>query len=126
MSGLALIYGLASAVLTAGLIVLAKMGFQGKADPLIATLVRVVLMAPILLVTAAALGRFRKFSFGMLSEAGWLYIVFAALLGAFSWLTYFLATATTTANISTALNYLSLPLIVVASHFLLARIFHKQ
>jgi bacterial/archaeal transporter family protein len=119
MSGLALTYGLASAVLTAGLIVLAKMGFQGKADPLIATLVRVVLMAPILLLTAAALGRFRKFSFGMLSEAGWLYIVFAALLGAFSWLTYFLATATTTANISTALNYLSLPLIVVASHFLL-------
>lgn len=106
------ILGLLSAIFAALVAVLAKLGLQ-QVDATLATTVRSVIMALVLLIVSVASGRLE--GVGGLSGSAWTFVALSGLAGAASWLCYFLAIQLGTASQVGALDRLSIVFVVVLS-----------
>lgn len=84
------LYALGSAVAAALVAIFGKIGLQGI-DATLATIVRGVIMAFILVLGGLVFGKFSGFSFAALGSKAWLFIILSAVAGAASWLLYFVA-----------------------------------
>ena len=104
------VLGLLSAVFAALVAILAKVGLQ-EVDATLATTVRAVIMALLLVAASAATGRL-----GLLvgvSGNAWAFIILSGVAGAASWLCYFLAIQAGTASRVSALDRLSIVFVVL-------------
>lgn len=107
-----MLYAAGSAVAAAAVAILAKIGLK-EVDPTLATIIRAVIMA-LLLVAAGFL--FRKFEgFNPLQIGGraWLFIVLSAVAGAASWVLYFVALKAGPASAVAVLDKMSVVLVIV-------------
>ncbi len=112
-------YALISAVTAALVAVFGKLGLRGV-DPTIATTIRAVIMAGMLVLFAAATRRSEAFGTAF-SASGreWLFVFLAALAGALSWLTYFSALKTGMATKVVAIDRLSIVFAIVFAALIL-------
>lgn len=104
------VLGLLSAIFAALVAVLAKVGLQ-EVDATLATTVRSVIMALLLILASLASGRSELL--GGISGGAWVTIALSGLAGAASWLCYFLAIQAGTASQVAALDRLSIVFVVV-------------
>ncbi|HVM58822.1 MAG TPA: EamA family transporter [Candidatus Paceibacterota bacterium] len=84
------VYAFGSAISAALVALFGKVGLQ-NVDPTLATIIRGVIMALLLIVAGFVFRKFDGFSFASLSGRAWLFILLAGVAGAASWLLYFLA-----------------------------------
>ncbi len=105
-------YALGSAVAAAGVAVFGKLGLK-DIDPTLATIVRGVVMALILIVAGFAFKKFEGFSLTSFSGRAWLYILLSALAGAASWILYFVALKTGPASAVAVLDKMSVVLVIL-------------
>ncbi len=105
-------YALGSAVAAAGVAVFGKLGLK-DIDPTLATIVRGVVMALILIVAGFAFKKFEGFSLASFSGKAWLYILLSALAGAASWILYFVALKTGPASAVAVLDKMSVVLVIL-------------
>ena len=113
-----IIFGLLSAVFAAFVAIFGKIGIS-KTDATLATTVRAVIMAIFLVVVSLFLGKAQLLS--TLDSRALKFIILSGIVGAFSWLFYFLALKTGPASGVAALDRLS-----VAFVFILALLFLKE
>jgi transporter family protein len=103
-------YALLAALFAALVAVLGKVGLK-EVDTTLATAVRSVVMAGLLVTAALALGKAGKL--GEISRRAFLFIVLSGAAGAASWLFYFLALRDGPATGVAALDRLSVVLVFV-------------
>jgi transporter family protein len=104
------VLGLLAAVFAALVAVLAKLGLQ-DVDATLATAVRAVVMAAVLVLACLATGRLG--AVGEVPPRAWVYVLFSGLAGAASWLCYFLAIQQGEASKVSALDRLSIVFVVL-------------
>lgn len=107
-----IIYALLSSVTAALVAIVGKIGLKGI-DPTLATTVRGVIMAGLLVIASASLKKFDGFSLQSFSSRDWLLIVLSGLAGALSWLFYFLALKLGAASRVAAIDRTSIVFVVV-------------
>ena len=84
------LYAAGSAVAAALVAIFGKIGLK-EVDPTLATIVRGVIMALILVLAGLLFRKFDGFTLGAFSGKAWFYIFLSALAGALSWVLYFVA-----------------------------------
>jgi transporter family protein len=104
------ILGLLSAVFAALVAILAKVGLQ-EVDATLATTVRSIIMAALLVVASLATGRLALVS--GIAPGAWGFIALSGVAGAASWLCYFLAIQQGGAAAVSALDRLSIVFVVL-------------
>ncbi len=110
-----LVFALLSA-LTAGLVaIFGKIGLE-KVDTTLATAIRAVVMAGILVLAAIFL---KKWNFSQIDSKAYLFILLAGIAGATSWLFYFLALKTGPATSVAAIDRLSIIFVIIFAAILL-------
>lgn len=98
------------AAIAAGLVaIFGKIGLE-KVDPTLATTIRAIVMAGILLVVSLY---FRKWDLSQIDSRAFLYIFLAGLAGAASWLFYFLALKSGPATTIAAFDRLSVVVVLI-------------
>ncbi len=107
-----MLYAAGSAVTAALVAVFGKIGLQGV-DPTLATIVRGVVMAAVLLLGGLAFGKFAGFNIAMLSGKAWIFILLSAGAGAASWLLYFAALRLGPASGVAVLDKMSVVLVIL-------------
>lgn len=105
-------YAFLSAVTAALVAVFAKLGLK-NIDTVLATAIRSVIMAVLLVVTSLFLKKFNNFSFASLGSREWSLIILAGVAGALSWLFYFLALKTGLTTHVAAIDRLSVVFVVL-------------
>ena len=105
-----IVFARLSAVFAAAVAILGKIGLQGV-DTTLATAVRAVVMAVILAIAAAGLGKFSLI--GALQARPLLFIGLSGLAGALSWFFYFLALKLGPVSAVAALDRLSVVFVVI-------------
>jgi transporter family protein len=113
-------YALLAALFAALVAVLGKVGLK-EVDATLATAVRSVVMAGLLVTAAIALGKAGKL--GEISRRAFLFIVLSGAAGAASWLFYFLALRDGPATGVAALDRLSVVLVFVLAVLFLGEAF---
>lgn len=98
-----------SAIFAALVAIFGKIGL-GKVDTTLATAIRAVVMAILLVVAAIALG---KWNLSQISNKAYLYIVLAGIAGALSWLFYFFALKLGPATSVAAIDRLSVVFVIL-------------
>ncbi len=111
-----------SAVAAALVAIFAKIGLK-DVDPTLATIVRGVIMAAILVVAGFAFGKFNGFDPSSWSGKAWLYIVLAALAGAASWVLYFMALKAGPASAVAVIDKMSVVIVILAAALFLGEAF---
>lgn len=106
-----IVYALLSAVTAALVAIFGKIGL-GKLDTTVATTLRAIVMAGLLILATTLL---RKWNFAHIDNKAILYIVLAGAAGASSWLFYFFALKTGPATSVAALDRLSVVFVLVLS-----------
>lgn len=106
------VYAFLSAATAAAVAVLAKLGLQ-KLDPTLATTIRTIVMAGLLVIFSLSLGKFEGFSLSLLTTREWLFILAAAISGTLSLLFYFFALKLGSATGVVAIDRLSLVFVVL-------------
>jgi transporter family protein len=109
-----LIYALLSSVSAAGVAILGKIGLQ-NVDSTLATTLRAIVMAVLLVVTSLSLGKLNGVSVSALESRDWLFIVLAGVAGAASWFFYFLALKMGQVNSVVVIDRLSVVFVVILS-----------
>ena len=104
------VLGLLAAVFAALVAVLAKLGLQ-DVDATLATAMRAVVMAAVLLLVCLTTGRLG--SVGGIPARAWVYVGLSGLAGAASWVCYFLAIQQGSAAPVSALDRLSIVFVVL-------------
>jgi transporter family protein len=106
--------GLIAALSAAGVAIFGSIGL-GKVDSTLATTLRGLIMAGMLLALTLATGQFQQLLRGetTLDGRAWLFIVLAGLSGAISWLAYFAALRLGLASRVAALDRLSVAFVFV-------------
>ena len=104
-----IIYALASAVFASLVAIFGKIGL-GKVDTTLATTIRAVFMAAILVSTTLVL---KKWDFFQIENKAYLFIFLAGFAGAASWLFYFLALKFGPATTVAALDRLSVVFVII-------------
>lgn len=104
-----IIFALLSAVFAALVAVFGKIGL-GKVDTTLATAIRAVVMAVLLVLAALVL---KKWDLSQISNKAYLFIFLAGLAGAASWLFYFLALKLGPATSVAALDRLSVVFVIL-------------
>jgi transporter family protein len=115
-----LVLGLISALTAAGVAIFGRLGMS-RADPVLATTLRSVIMTATLFAALAATGllRTRMGEVGQLTDREWLFITLAGVCGAASWLAYFAALRLGSAGQVGAVDRLSIVFVfVLAALFL--------
>jgi len=104
-----ILFALASAVSAALVAIFGKIGLS-KVDTTLATAVRAVVMAVLLVLTALVL---KKWNLSTLDNKAYLYIFLAGLAGATSWFFYFLALKYGPATAVAAIDRLSVVFVIL-------------
>jgi bacterial/archaeal transporter family protein len=116
MAGNWIVLGLLSALFAALVAILARVGLQ-NVDATLATALRSIIMAVVLVLASVATGRLALLD--GVSPQAWGYIGLSGLAGAASWLCYFVAIQAGTASQVAALDRLSIVFVVVLAGLLL-------
>jgi len=103
-----------SAVAAALVAIFGKIGLK-EVDPTLATIIRGVIMAAILVVAGFAFGKFNGFDPSSWSGKAWFYIVLAALAGAASWVLYFMALKEGPASAVAVIDKMSVVIVIIAA-----------
>lgn len=117
-----IIFASLSAVTAALVAIFGKIGLK-DIDPTLATTLRAFLMAAMLGAVSLFSGKFKGFTFEALGSKAWIMIVLAGLAGAASWLFYFLALQQGDASRVSAIDRLSIVLVVVCAALFLGESF---
>jgi len=104
-----IIYALASAVFASLVAIFGKIGL-GKVDTTLATTIRAVVMAAILVLATLIL---KKWNLSQIGNKAYLFIFLAGFAGAASWLFYFLALKFGPATSVAALDRLSVVFVII-------------
>ena len=107
-----LLYAFLSAITAALVAIFGKLGLE-KVDTTLATAVRAVVMAGLLVITALVLKKFDGFSVHAWTNKQWLYIILAGIAGALSWLFYFSALKLGLASRVAAIDRLSVVFVFI-------------
>lgn len=107
-----LLFSFGSAVFAALVAIFAKIGL-GNVNTTLATTIRSLMMSGILLIAGFAFGTFRNVKWGNITGREWVYLFLAGLAGALSWLCYFIALKSGSAVKVSAIDRMSLVLVVV-------------
>lgn len=99
-----------SALFAALVAIFGKIGLQGV-DTVLATTVRGVIMAVVLVLASAASGKFA--TLGTINSRAWWMILLAGISGAASWLAYFLALKLGPATHVAAADRLSIVFVII-------------
>lgn len=116
-----LIFAFLSSLTAALVAIFGKLGLKGV-DSTLATTIRSLIMASVLLIVSLSLNKFEGFSLRTISGGDWLLIILSGLAGALSWLFYFFALKTGVASKVVAIDRLSLVFVVVLSVLFLKEI----
>jgi len=111
-------FGLLSALTASLVAIFGKLGLK-NVDPTLATTIRSIIMAVILILISLVLKKFQNLSFDILSTKEWLLIILAGIAGALSWLFYFWALKFGPVTHVTVLDRLSLVFIILLSALIL-------
>lgn len=107
-----LFYAFLSAFFASLVAIFAKLGLK-SIDSTLATTVRAVIMALFLLAVTLSLGKFKGFAFSAFSGKEWMLIALSGIAGALSWLAYFFALKSGNASAVTAIDKLSIVLVII-------------
>ncbi len=107
-----MIYAAGSAVAASLVAIFAKVGLK-DVDPTLATIIRAVFMAGVLVVAGFLLRKFEGLTIASMSGKAWLFIFLSALAGALSWLLYFIALRTGPAGAVAVIDKFSVVLVIV-------------
>ena len=107
-----MLYAFLSAVLAAATAVFGKIGVKGV-DSTLATTLRAIVMTLFLLPVAFLAGSFSKLTGEFLGSKVFGFIVLSAIAGALSWIFYFLALQSGTASGVSAIDRLSIVLVII-------------
>lgn len=107
-----LFYAFLSAFFASLVAIFAKLGLK-SVDSTLATTVRAVIMALFLLAVALSFGKFKGFALGAFSGKEWMLIALSGIAGALSWLAYFFALKNGSASAVTAIDKLSIVLVII-------------
>lgn len=107
-----IIFAFLSSIFAALVTIFGKLGLS-NIDTTLATTVRAVIMAIILVLCALVFGKFANFSLNSFSGREWIFISLAGFAGAMSWLFYFLALRSGDATAVSAIDKLSTVIIIV-------------
>ncbi len=105
-------YALLSALAAALVAIFGKLGLK-TIDSTLATTVRAIFMAGLLVIVAAVLGKFQGFSLSSFSNRDWTLIALSGVAGATSWFFYFLALKMGLASNVAAIDRLSIVFVVL-------------
>ncbi|MDD4931660.1 MAG: EamA family transporter [Candidatus Colwellbacteria bacterium] len=106
------LFAFLSAVFAALVAVFGKIGIK-SIDPIVATAVRSIIMATITVLAAIVLHRSTVSPLSSIGVKDWIFIVFAGIAGALSWIFYFLALSSGEASKVSAIDRTSLVFVVV-------------
>lgn len=109
-----ILFSLLSAATAALVAIFGKIGLKGV-DPTLATTWRALVMAIFMFAASISLKKFDNFHLSDFSGKEWLYIVLAGVAGAASWLFYFIALKAGDATRVSAIDRLSIVLVVFLS-----------
>lgn len=109
-----LVYALLSSVSAAGVAILGKIGLQ-NVDSTLATTLRAIVMAALLVILSLSLGKLNGVSMSSLASRDWLFIALAGVAGAASWFFYFLALKIGQVNSVVVIDRLSVVFVVILS-----------
>lgn len=101
-----------SAVFAALVAIFGKLGLQ-NINSTVATTLRSLIMSGILLSAGALFGSFKNVKWGAITGKEWTFLFLAALAGALSWLCYFVALKTGDATKVSAIDRMSMVLVVI-------------
>lgn len=107
-----MVYAGGSAVAAACVAIFGKIGLK-EIDPTLATIIRGVVMAGLLIIAGFVLRKFEGFDPGAVSTRAWVFIFLSALAGAASWVLYFIALRTGPASAVAVLDKTSVVLVIV-------------
>ncbi len=107
-----MLYAAGSAVAAAGVAIFGKLGLK-EVDPTLATIIRGVVMAGILVVAGFLFRKFEGVNLAALGGKAWLFIFLSALAGAASWILYFVALKTGPASAVAVLDKMSVVLVIL-------------
>ena len=117
-----MIYAALSAVGAALVAIFAKIGLK-DVDSTVATIVRGVIMAIILVLGGLVFGKFKGFSLSDFSGKAWLFIILAAFAGAASWIFYFIALKGGPASAVAVIDKMSVVLVILLAAIFLGEAF---
>lgn len=103
-----------SAVAAALVAIFGKIGLK-EVDPTVATMVRGVIMAAILVASGFLFGKWNGFDPSAWSGKAWLFIVLAAVAGAASWVLYFMALKAGPASAVAVIDKMSVVIVIIAA-----------
>ena len=103
-----------SAISAAFVAIFGKIGLQ-EVDPTVATIVRGVIMAVLLVIAGFAFGKLEGFDPSAWSGKAWLFIILAAAAGALSWTLYFMALRTGPASAVAVIDKMSVVIVILAA-----------
>ena len=107
-----MIYAAGSAVAAAAVAIFGKIGLK-DIDPTLATIIRGVVMAVILVAAGFLRRKFDGFNPAIVGSKAWLFIFLSALAGALSWVLYFVALKTGPASAVAVIDKMSVVLIII-------------
>lgn len=106
------LYASGSAVSAALVAIFGKLGLEAI-DPTLATIIRGVIMAALLVLAGLLFGSFKHFDPHAFTTRAWVYIVLAALAGATSWVLYFFALRAGPASAVAVVDKFSVVLVIL-------------
>lgn len=106
-----MLYAAGSAVAAAGVAIFGKIGLK-EVDPTLATIIRAVVMAALLVVAGFVFRKFEGVSLSAIGSKAWIYILLSACAGAASWLLYFVALRTGPVSAVAVIDKLSVVLVI--------------
>lgn len=113
-----IVYAAGSAVAASLVAIFGKIGLK-EIDPTLATIVRGVLMALILVLAGFVFRKFDGFSLALFNGRAGIFIFLSALAGALSWVLYFIALKTGPASAVAVIDKLSVVFVILLAALLL-------
>lgn len=107
-----MLYAAGSAAAAAAVAIFGKIGLK-DIDPTLATIIRGVVMAVILVAAGFLFRKFEGFNPAIVGSKAWLFIFLSALAGALSWVLYFVALKTGPASAVAVIDKMSVVLIII-------------
>lgn len=107
-----MLYAAGSAVSAAAVAIFGKIGLR-EIDPTLATIIRSVIMAALLICAGFVLRKFEGFDPLTVGTRAWVFIFLSAVAGALSWVLYFVALRTGPASAVAVLDKSSVVLIIL-------------
>lgn len=105
-------YAAGSAVAASLVAIFGKIGLK-DVDPTLATIIRSILMAAVLILAGFVFRKFEGFTIAALSGKAWLFILLSALAGALSWVLYFIALRTGPASAVAVIDKFSVVFVIL-------------